>query len=101
MHGVKIAFTATLLLLVTATAQADDASGPLLREASEQAERGAHANAIEILSKVIRLDPKQADAYYLRGRALFCDGQVKEAVADFDRYVELVPQAESRQWERG
>ena len=42
-----------------------------------------------------------ATAYYLRGRENFRLGEIKKSVADFDKYVELRPRLESRQWERG
>jgi lipoprotein NlpI len=53
------------------------------------------------LGELLRLEPENARAFYIRGRENFRLGRVKEAVADFDRYVKLVPDAEPRQWERG
>jgi len=40
-------------------------------------------------------------AWYLRGREHFRAGKIAESVADFDKYVQLEPQAENKQWERG
>jgi len=57
--------------------------------------------AIKLLSQVIAKDPNLADTYYRRGRANFCARKIPESVADFDKYVELKPDSESRQWERG
>src|SRR5439155_1358288 len=37
----------------------------------------------------------------MRGRENFRAGQIAESVADFDKYVELEPRAENKQWERG
>lgn len=81
-------------------AQADSVADQI-NEALRQAERGAHANAVAALDAVIRRQPDHAQAYYWRGRSNFCLGRIKEAVADFDRHVELEPRGASRQWERG
>ena len=60
-----------------------------------------YAKAIADLNQMIRLDPKQAGAYYLRGRENFRTGRVDASLADFDQYAALRPKLESRQWERG
>ncbi len=87
--------------ILIAAALADDATDKLLRAASDQAEQGDYGNAVDALSTVIKQEPDRAIAYYLRGRSYYCLGKMKESVADFDRYVQLDPKAESRQWERG
>jgi lipoprotein NlpI len=73
----------------------------LLSRATAAAERREFDRAITSLSEAIAREPKLADAYYLRGRAYFCAGKVAESLAEFDKYVALMPDAESRQWERG
>lgn len=83
------------------TAAGQDSIDDLLQQATAAAETGDHDRAVVLLSDVIKKEPKRAIAWYLRGRANFCAGQVAESVADFDKYVELAPNAESRQWERG
>lgn len=65
------------------------------------AQESQHETALNHFDRALGQDPKLAEAYYFRGRSRFCLAQVKEAVADFDRYVELAPKAESQQWERG
>jgi lipoprotein NlpI len=79
----------------------DDAIADLMKRATQAGQRREFGRAIELLGEVIAKDPKHADAYYERGRAHFCAGKIKESVADFDKYVELRPNLESRQWERG
>lgn len=101
MHRLGLPLGLFFLASLAAYALADGVTDKLVREAAEQAEQGSHSNAIDALSRVIKQEPKRADAYYLRGRSYFCFGKLKEAVADFDRYVELDPKSESRQWERG
>jgi lipoprotein NlpI len=73
----------------------------LLSAATAAAERREHGQAIKLLTEALVKDPKLAEALYLRGRANFCAGKIAESVADFDKYVGLKPDAESRQWERG
>ncbi len=95
-----IALLTIVICLPTARGQ-DDAIQALLQRAAQADQRREFARAIELLGEVIAKNPKQADAYYHRGRANFCAGKIAESVADFDKFVELRPDAESRQWERG
>jgi len=73
----------------------------LLQQATQAAQRGEHAQAIERLSAAIKARPQEPIAWYLRGREHFRAGQIAESVADFDQYVRLLPSAENQQWERG
>jgi len=97
---------ATILLLAGAVhfqsvpAQ-EDAVADLMRRAAQADQRREFGRAIELWSEVAAKNPKLPDAYYRRGRSHFCAGKVRESVADFDKYVELAPELESRQWERG
>jgi lipoprotein NlpI len=99
----QIALIALLVfpLCFTSKLMAQDPLDELLKQATVAAEKGDHDRAVVLLSDAITKDPKRAIAWYLRGRANFCAGKVAESVADFDKYVELSPNAESRQWERG
>ena len=90
-----------LLLLCSTPAYAQDDVDALLSRAGKAIDSGDSATAVAQLDMVIERQPKYAVAYYLRGREHFRLGQVRRAAADFDRYVELNPDAESRQWERG
>jgi lipoprotein NlpI len=90
------------LFAVAATlALADETTDDLLQQATMASQEGEHEKAVGLLTEVIQRDPKLAVAWYLRGRANFCAGRAKESAADFDKYVALEPQSESRQWERG
>lgn len=90
------------LLLVAQVAQcADEDESELLRQATAASQRGELEKAIGLLSEVITKNGKQSQAYYLRGRENFRAGKIKESVADLDKHVELSPDTESRQWERG
>ncbi len=93
-------FTLTMLLAATAL-QADDTVQQRLTRAANAAAAGEHRQAVDILTQVIETQPDLAHAYYVRGRERFRLGEVEASVADFDKYVELSPAVEPRQWERG
>ncbi len=102
----KYMFPSLALLLCYAPLWAQPAAAPkeaeeLLKQATRASQLGDRQQAINLLTELIQQEPKQALAYYLRGRENYCVGNVKKSVADFDKYVELDPKAESRQWERG
>jgi lipoprotein NlpI len=72
-----------------------------LQQAAQAAQRRDHERAIRLLTQVIEQDPQHRLAWYLRGRENFRAGNMDQAVADFDKHVELHPREQSRQWERG
>src|SRR5262245_10073762 len=90
-----------LLCFACLPAAAADSVEELLQQAAQATQRGEHATAISRLSEAIQQAPKMPLAWYLRGREHFRVGKIKESVSDFDRYVQLMPKAESQQWERG
>lgn len=79
---------------------ADDATA-LLREAAALADQGKSTEAIERLTRVLKLEPNSASAYYLRGRENFRGGQVAASVTDFEKLIELAPRREVSLWELG
>jgi len=89
------------LLFATSFALAEETVDDLLRQAATAAQRNESDKAADLLGRVIALDGKNSVAYYLRGREYFCLGKIKESLADFDKHVQLSPEAASRQWERG
>jgi lipoprotein NlpI len=80
---------------------ADEKEDELLQKATLASRRGDGGQAIELLSDLLKSNPNQSLAYYLRGRENFRAGHIKESVSDLDKHVELDPKAASRQWERG
>jgi lipoprotein NlpI len=62
---------------------------------------GDGQSLLKIANDWIDRDPSAAEAYYWRGREHFRRGEVAQSVRDFDRYVELRPEREPPQWERG
>src|SRR3954469_4767622 len=100
MPRFMLALFAVIGSLASAVAQGQDID-ELLRQAAQAAQRGEHERAIARLSDVIQQSPKTAVAWYQRGREQFCAGHVAESIADFDKYIELEPEAAKRLWERG
>ncbi len=87
-------------------ARADDSTNDasakeLLELASQAAESGDSAKAVELATAATRKQPDLAGAWYLRGREHFRLARFDESLADFDRFVELRADLASRQWERG
>ena len=87
-------------LLPAAACRAQDVD-QLLQQAMQAAERGEHDRALIKLSEVIKANPATPLPWYLRGREHFRAGKIAESVADFDKFVQLQPQAANQQWERG
>jgi lipoprotein NlpI len=59
------------------------------------------AKAIADYDQVIKLDPRQPDAWQHRGGEHFKLGHIKESIADFDQFIALVPQQAPHHWQRG
>ena len=90
-----------LAVCLASVVQGEESIAVLEQKAAVLTQQGKYSEAVKVLSEVVAKDADHASAYYWRGRAHFCLGQVKESLADFDKYVVLQPKAESRQWERG
>ena len=65
------------------------------KAALQSSRRGAGAEAIELYSRAIELDPDFASAYYNRGREYDTLGQLEKAIADYGRSLELSPSADA------
>jgi len=89
------------VLAIFAQAAEEESIRDLLQQAAQLSAADDSQKAVEKLTAVTEQEPKNALAWYLRGRENFRLGRIKESVADFDRAVELDPKSESRQWERG
>jgi lipoprotein NlpI len=87
-------------LLATMPSRGQDVE-QLLQQAMQAVERGEHDRAITKLTDAITASPTTPLPWYLRGREHFRAAKIAESVADFDKFVQLQPQAENQQWERG
>jgi lipoprotein NlpI len=80
---------------------AKDARAWLLRGVIQNAQ-GKHAEAVTDLTKAIELKGQDLpEAYDRRGDAYLKKGDMDKALADFDRFLELVPRARPQHWRRG
>jgi lipoprotein NlpI len=80
---------------------AADSVEELVERAARVGESGRHDEAVRLTTEAIEQDRSSARAYYVRGRENFRLAHVRESVTDFNKYVELRPDAAARQWERG
>src|SRR4051794_24678945 len=99
-------FLLAVVILLFATAVtplvlAQDAVGEILEKALAASREQPSEEAVDLLTQAIQQKPDLPLAWYHRGREQFRLGHIAQAVKDFDKFVELQPQAESRQWERG
>ena len=90
-----------IAIALVGTAAQDQDADKLRQQAQRHDSAGKFAEAVEAYSRLIALDPKDAEAYQARGSSQFKRGKIAESIADFDRYIELRPKAKIRHWQRG
>lgn len=61
----------------------------------------AYAAAEKDFARLIKLAPKDPDAYHSRGCLRFKLGQIEESLADFDHFLEFRPERRPSHWQRG
>ncbi len=59
------------------------------------------AEAVADFDAALKIDPKRADVYDLRGSEQFKRGLFAESVADFDRFLDANPDQKPGHWRRG
>ena len=64
-------------------------------------EKDDHPRVVELATQLIEQGSPPDATYYYRARAYFCLSKMDESVADFDKFVQLRPDVETKQWERG
>ena len=57
--------------------------------------------ALTDYNQALKLDPKLAQAWQLRGLVHFKLAHINESIADFDRFIELMPDQAPYHWQRG
>lgn len=101
MRTIGVIFLVSLIYC-TGFAQAQDATWQdHLRSASRNADKHEFTKAISDITKGIAAGFDSPEAYYHRGRWHFQNGDAKNSVADFDKFLELAPQQTNSLWERG
>lgn len=93
-------FTGAMLLSQQAVAAKADVDA-LSLHASLCERSGHHQGAIEALTQWLAQKPEEDFLYHRRGVAKFMHGDFKGAVADFDVYLEKVPEKMPSHWQRG
>src|SRR5262249_71962 len=88
------------LFLAANSVHAEDAK-ELVNRANDAMKSGDPAAALKLADEAIAADPKLGVAYDVRGTAHFKIGKIKESLADFDKFIELVPKAAAAHWRRG
>lgn len=109
-----IAFRVVLIAVLfslTAMASAKELP-PQLTTAEERLRDGDLDGALECLEPLLELDRPNdtsqalvsalaAHILHLRGEEHFRQGRISQAIADFDRQIQLQPQREAEHWQRG
>src|SRR4051794_20755026 len=72
-----------------------------IRAEDRAAETRQLQETVRRLDQVLADNPKSAAAWQSRGVAHFTLGEADKAVADFDKYIELDPEAKPHHWQRG
>src|SRR5438128_11880213 len=84
-----------------AGATAEQGSDELLNRAGVSFAKGTREDAIELATKAIQAEPKNAKAYYVRGRFYAEVRQPQQAVKDFNQALVLDPKSPLPYYHRG
>lgn len=98
--GLWLVFTG-LGLILTWEGEAEKSAEELLTQAGISFAKGRRENAIELAGKAIEVEPKNAKAYYVRGRFYAEVRQPQKAVKDFNQALALDPKAALPYYHRG
>jgi tetratricopeptide (TPR) repeat protein len=87
-------------LAIPALAQSD-AARECLKKGKEALEAFQYRDAIRHLTDAVRLNPKDAEAYLLRGRAYDSEFEPEQAIPDFTEAIRLLPKSAEAHMYRG
>jgi lipoprotein NlpI len=90
-----------VLILAFSCLRADDKADNLIQKALSALKRHEPAVALESAEAALKIDPKQAKAWFARGLANDALGKFEEALQDFNRVLELDPNLPEALNERG
>jgi lipoprotein NlpI len=91
MGGSWVAFIVFFLVMIMPVTARADTAADLRRQAQGALDQGDKDKAIELATRAVELDPKDASSYLLRGAIHGSMNKHVDAVADLDRCVELDP----------
>ena len=89
------------LVLSVAGAAPEKSADELLTQAGVSFAKGTREDAIELATKAIQAEPKNAKAYYVRGRFYAEVRQPQQAVKDFNQALVLDPKSALPYYHRG
>ncbi len=97
---------AILLMLATAGCLNAQETGDSSRDELHQQVRvamtaGDYPSAVNALEDLVGMDSDNVDYHFTLGNARFMNGQMTEAVASYDRAIELQPDLRPQCWQRG
>ncbi len=96
-----IAFGLLALVMPPARGAADEGGDELLNRAGVSFAKGNREDAIELATKAIETEPKNAKAYYVRGRFYAEVRQPQKAVQDLNQALALDPAIPLAYYQRG
>jgi len=73
----------------------------LTSQAQAAEKKGNYQEAKQLLDQAVKLEPKRAELYSLRGGVHFKLGSIKESLADFDEQIKLKHADAAAHWRRG
>ncbi len=80
-----------LVLLIAATGRAEETANALITRARDEFSRGRHEAAIELVTRAIKTEPKNARGYFVRARIYEQTKQATNALSDYDQVLKLDP----------
>ncbi len=100
LKSISSGIPAIIVLCATVAVSDDDSADPLSDTCRKRLHQTLDAD-IARLTEQIQGTPDKVDLYSRRGDLLFFRGTFTDAVADFDKMVELAPDLETSHWRRG
>ena len=92
MHGQKIISGLFLAILVLAVSSMSYGASDMTKQGVAFIKAQRFNEAIKILSKAIKENPKDTEAIHYRGMARYYRGDIDGAIADYSRALEISPQ---------
>src|SRR4051794_7585286 len=96
-------YATTLLacLLLNSLGLADEGAADRIAKGKEAMQASKYAEAVDFFSQAIRLEPRNAGAYLLRGEAYEADSKREMAIADYTQAIALEPKSPDAYCARG